>query len=426
MLKFKVLTFLLTWIFIKFSEAEVPDRYFVEVNLSGSATNLMNKEASVKKKLSSFNKFVKICSSNLNASNLPSNFTDVLDKYAAKILEIQTMNDYNFVSIPVVNLSMYDYTQFRISTIMSDVKNFKAIKENLRDNSTILYDLAMKMNKQYLSNYFTMRKLKSKNKLVNSVIREILSFYSFQASYIQLLNVHIRNYEKLGKYLSTLITSKIIPTPSDLKLGSLMTGVRTVEYKLIPAQQQVITMGKVAVKKINEAQKSVAIRKVQESSDLSGIFTKMRTYFEEITSMNEYSLLGWPRLPDINADASMIKLRAKMCEDKDRNFAVSEKISLKRMKTLEILQNELNMTTARVQSSGRKVLAQSPAILNAISATTNVANMQTNYRTKLNAARIEIRSLLGGLFTTTTTTTTVPTTTTKFNQPACGNKFLNF
>jgi hypothetical protein len=256
----KILIFVLcTWTFPQTVVAEVPDRYFIETFLKGSTTDLMNKEAVVVKKLSTLSLLANITSSNLRASNLSINFTNLIDTYATKVHEIRTMKDFNSVNLNLVNLSMYDYTQFRISTIISDIKNMKAIKDmSIKHNSTILYGFANEVKKYYLQNYRTMIKLRSKNKLINTFYREILSFFSVQGSYVQFLNIQIRNYEKLKTYLGNLIISKIIPAPTNVTVDPFISSVRGIESKLVSAQQQVITMAKVASRKVTEALKTVA------------------------------------------------------------------------------------------------------------------------------------------------------------------------
>jgi hypothetical protein len=152
--------------------------------------------------------------------------------------------------------------------------------------------------------------------------------------------------------------------------------------------------------------------------------------------MNEYSYLGWPIFPDISKhDSSTIRLRAdmkgnnssinlraalseenpmisikvKMCDDKDRNFGISERISFYKGKELRDLQDMLKNTSI-----------VSPAIQVVLNATINLANSQKNYDAKLAIARVEIRNLK---MDTTITTTTIPTTTTQFIQPSICGKY---
>jgi uncharacterized protein YoxC len=213
--------------------------------------------------------------------------------------------------------------------------------------------------------------------------------------------------------------------PANATLDPFIASIRSVESKLVPAQQQVITMAKVAAKKITEAKKAVAStskHKVQGSNEIDKIFSKMQNCFEETASMNDYSLLGWPRLPDISNNAAMIKLRSKFCDDKDRNFAISENMQLKKRNELQELQDALNATQPKVASAIKKVQATSQAVSNVLLAASNVAKSQVNYGSKLNTARSETSALKDSVLVTTTTT---PTTTTTFTQPlVCGNNLI--
>jgi hypothetical protein len=273
--------------------------------------------------------------------------------------------------------------------------------------------------------------------LISQVFRELLKLFSTFSSYFRLLNTHISNYMKLNSYLSKLIISKAIPAPSNVTSDPFMTSIRIIESKLVPGQQQVITMSKVAIRKVEAAQKTVATRKVQANSGLNTIFSKITRNLIQISKTSEYSLLGWPQLPDLSneEDDSMVNIRNKMCDDKLQNIRNNQKYAAKNQATIRDARNSLNTATLKMKSE-RKVQAQPQAILDVLLALTNVENSFTNYATKLSAATNEIKMLRGSLLTTSTsttttttttlkptTTTTILTTTTAFVKPVCGKCF---
>lgn len=357
------------------------------------AMDLVHQETVYSRKLNYFYKLVWICSSNLKASKVSKNFTDALDDFAAKIQEMQTVKDQQNATLALTGLTDYSYAQYRISSLFSEEKNLRFVAENLRLNATKLYESSKVIIAQYVANFMTIRKLISKNRFVRTVMQYITKILLEVASYLQYLKTHIANHIKISSYLSTNIRSKAIPPDANLTLDEFMTKTKTIDSKLIPGQQQVITMSKVALNKCLEVPKTTS-KIVQAGEGVSNLFKKIVKRLDKNIQMNDYSLLGWPIFPDPhnNMNSGMIQLRNGMCDMKKRDLDRIQKLVKINQTELRILRIAWNASFFIVKSA-RKVQTQSPAVLNCLTAIENVENSQTFYISKLEVAKVEVDTL---------------------------------
>ena len=376
-------------------------------------------EAKLVKKLTTFKLQVKFCSSNLKASNLPQNFTDVLDNMLTTIQQIQTMNDHeNTSTIEVDEISSYDYCQFRVATSFSDIKHYKAIIEIIQANETRLSEYGRNITEHYISNYKTFMKLKSKDKTVMATIRQVINTFIDFGAYIQLLTAHVGNLMSMNSYLASLIVKNVVPPPVNSTTDTSMTKLRSIESKLVPCQQQVLTYVKYDLMKIAIAMKTVmktvTAGSTKQPRSQKSILESLKKSLDLIANVNDYSLVGWPQLPDLPKSDKRIslRLRSKMAQDKKRNYESFIDNAKKNQSKIEEDRTALNQSTSSVStSSARKVQALAQTMVDVVNATLKVEGLYENYIRSLRYAIEEIIDLEESWVTTTTSTSTTSTST---------------
>ena len=124
---------------------------------------------------------------------------------------------------------------------------------------------------------------------------------------------------------------------------------------------------------------------------------ELKNTFGVLSTLNDYSILGWPQLPDLPADGSsmMMKLRSSVCDTKEKDFIEIKDCAMTNLTLVTKSRQELNASSLTVSTSfsERKVQAQSQPIKDVIDATLNVEKAYKNYTLKLDWAIEEIRKL---------------------------------
>lgn len=395
-MKFKVtILWLIFPIFLQLSSQQIINRATIEGKFGKFILDFATKESDLSKKLLNYAQIANITTSNLKASNLPKNFTDFLFNLTINVQSIATLKNYRYIHFDFKNISDFNYAQFRISTCFTNVKFLESILEQIQRNETILHGHQIKLTTYFLENFRTLRKLPSKAKLVATLIRETLKIFRHFGDYEKTLRTHIANNQKLNSHLGNLIIKKIILPEANATLDPSIAKLMEIENQLVPVQQQILMLSKIALKKITTALKTVAASKSVQSGSFETpekLMKKVQQNLLETTSMNDYSRLGWPKFPDISGDSSTVRLRASMCDDKNKNFGNSGNKAAKNFTKLQKSLAAFNSTILR--SSARRVQAIAQEDLDAILVSLQkVVDSYGGYETKLGSAVVSVKEV---------------------------------
>lgn len=413
------------------SAVEIFDRQFIETKLEDIAWEVLYMEETLIKSLTYFGLQVKFASSNLKASKLPKEFTDVLDQLMVAIQEMQTVKDNQ--KIPIISLdslASFDYAQFRISTTSSDIKFYKTIIDRIQVNETKLLEFSKNVTSHYVLNYNTLRVLRSKDITASRVIGQFLVIFRNFGHYQRLLTIHSKNAERINSFLTDLIVSQKILPPASIKLDPVLASLKSVEAALAPRQEEVKAESQAAKNKVLMARQSVASSRFVRSTDGSKFnWNELEELLDGVGSANDYSNVGWPQLPDLPGDGKtmVMKLRSKMCEDKEKNFEFIKENA--RRNRSRIMDKRLDLeSVAPVVSStinGKKVQAQAQPVLDLMESLKKIEGSLGGYDTTIELKKSEVTQMSQNLtkaieaipdpypMTTTrrtTTTVTYPTT----------------
>lgn len=382
------------------TSVEIPDRVKMESKLENVTKDLISMEKNVTKKLTIFGYQAKYCSSNLKASNFSKNFTDVVDNLMTFISEIQTMNDYQIQQqdLPLENLSSYDYIQYMILKQNSDKRHLNSIIKVIEANETKLNEFKGNVTSYYLSNYNIFMKLLSKNKTVMGTIRHFVIAFRELGIYIKFLTAHIGNMMKMNSYLSDLIINKTVIPPVDSTSSYFMEHIRYTEAKLVPLEQQIRELIKIDLDKIEIAEKTVTSSRVKRApKSTKDTLRQLKDTLGVISTLTDYSLLGWPHLPDLpeTGDRISIVLRSAVCDMKENDFMDIQDNARRNQSLVRFDREDLDASDPSVSSTfnERKVGAHSQPIQDVIDATLNVEGAYTTYIEKLDWAIIKMRVL---------------------------------
>lgn len=204
----------------------------------------------------------------------------------------------------------------------------------------------------------------------------------------------------LNSYLKHLVVSKNVLPPVNSTMDPFMEKLRAIEITLVPLQEQVIFLAKVGLLKVALAQKTVTAGSRLPRTPKS-VLDSLKESMKDISSMNDYPLVGWPQLPDLpKGDRTMtIKLRSTICENKKRDYKDTTANAKQNRGRLFDDRQDLNASTFSV-SSVRKVQAQSPQIEDVIKAVINIENAFVKYEAKLDSAIVEVNRMSKDLLTT--------------------------
>lgn len=380
---FKIILLALTLILNQADLQNVPNRAIIESNLANITSELKIQEAKVVKSITQLGLLANISSCNLKASNVSKVLTDLLDNMTIAVNNIRTIDDHEISTISLDNLTSYDYIQYRIATSFSDVRYYKAIINAIHENESTIQEFTGNVSAEFERNIKTFLVLVSKAKTVSSIIRQSMAIYTLFGDYIQVLLTHIDNLMRLNSYLTSLIVTKTVIS-SNTTLDEFMTKMRNVQFQLVPNQQRLITSVKIALNKIAIADKSVATAVKATLSKPKADLKKLNVSLVETSTVNDYSLVAWPRLPDIPDHAATVRLRSSVCDKKTRDFKIIIDSAVKNNSRISLDRETLNASTFdEVASSKKKVQAQSPALVDVISATLNVESSLVAYIAKL-------------------------------------------
>lgn len=152
-------------------------------------------------------------------------------------------------------------------------------------------------------------------------------------------------------------------------------------------------MSKIAMNKVTIAQTTVASRVKRSTTNSKIALQQLKDVFRDISTANDYPLVGWPQLPDLPASgkAISIKLRSSACETKERNFALTMEDVQQNLTEVEEKCDALNSSTIMDVTSSRKVQAQ--AFPDVFEATNRLRDALTKYESKINSALTNIKEL---------------------------------
>lgn len=282
-------------------------------------------------------------------------------------------------------------------TCFSDVKVLNQTLMNVRKNESKIIEFESAVSTKFEQNFKSFSTLLSKAKTVASILTSSMSIYTQFGVYMQSLIAHINNLMTLNAYLSNLIISKTIT--SNFTTGTLdpfMRKMRDVQIQLIPLQQRIILLCKVAINKISLAEQNVAISvKSTSDSDTKEILKDLKLELIDAATVNDYSMVAWPNLPDLPKPPASIKLRSAVCDIKRADYEMIQENAETNRSKIEIHRKALDASTATAQSSlaDKKVKAQLPVIADVIQATILVENAYIAYINKLEWALNETELL---------------------------------
>jgi hypothetical protein len=428
----------LVWLALLFSllshvNSQQLNKTLIEGNFGQITKNFIQIEKNLNKRMSSYGLQLMYCSANLKASKLPTNFTDTLENFMSDIKAVQYMDNHQVTDLSKMNMTHFDYAQVRALTLPTDIKLYSSIIKQLQTNGKMIQKYLRNITRFYMKDFRLMSNIRSKNKLMLNTIREGMFISMNIGSYIRLLKIRSVYLAKVSGLLNTLINNNTLIPPPNATLDSFIPNLKKVEDKLVVRQEVTKNASLNTLDKIAVAEKTEKM-----DNRTSGIMQSMKSQITTISQTDDIPKTKWPKFPDIPADATMIKLRAQMCESKEdtyKNIQDKNKINQEMLKkSREAL---LSLSAFSKVSSTSKKVKTSQAILDVIDAVIAIEVSYDAFKTGLNEALDEISQVkevyvptttrtsttqrypvtIGTTKTTTTTSTLAPTTTTSTLAP---------
>lgn len=374
------------WIFVllKFSTSEIPDRIFIELQLSNMTNKLNIQEAEVNKFLTILVNRVNISAYNLKASKFPSDFVTFLEKMKVELQKIK-LDDHQIQEHPIELLSSYNYAKFRLATSLSDARYFKEIVRIIKINETQIGKFCQNVSAQYERNFKRLVPLPTKSRAITSIFRLSMMVYHQLDSYMKLLMAYVSHLNNLSSHLSFLFSNKTLTT-FNFTLDDFTLKMNKIENKLIPFQQRTVFSTKPLMTKISEAEKVVA-RKVGASLTSKSKLSKLKLLVREVTHLFDYFFVAWPRLPDLPGTKPTIRIRSSFCDLKKRDYKLIKEGLVRNLTVITETRKELEKSMV---AGSRKVQASSQELIDVIEACKMLEKILQIYIDQFDAAFYEI------------------------------------
>lgn len=187
-----------------FSLATALNVSLVESQFEKMAKTAIERESILAQSISMCSSFMKISSSNLQASKIAKNLTNSLDRAVILLNDLRSLKNHrNFESI--VEASPCDYVNSRISSTNFESWNFAAISTQAIANLTKFFQARNEISINFAKNFKILQKFPTKQKTVISVYRQVLRTINDFVNYFKFLDVGIKFLKQMEIYLNASI-----------------------------------------------------------------------------------------------------------------------------------------------------------------------------------------------------------------------------